>query len=138
MAVKNQAKKFHHISSHFTNGLFPAAALFITLFLVTGNIIFEHAALCCLGVGTLAAPVVYSCGLADWTTRFNKRAGKIFKRKQLFGAILIVVTLIFFCVRLYFGDSFLLTPYKFVYAGCVYLITGIVGYLGYMGGRFIV
>ena len=138
MVIKKQAKKIHHISSHFTNGLFPTAALCITLFLITGDILFENAAICCIAVGAIAAPVVYGCGLADWWVRFEKRRAKIFNRKRYVGAILVVFAIILISIRLYVGDEIATVGIaKYIYAGGIYIITGIVSYLGYLGGKFV-
>lgn len=139
MAIKKQAKKIHHISSHFTNGLFPTAALFITIFLLTGDRMFENAAICCIAVGTIAAPVVYGCGLADWWVRFEKRRAKIFNRKRYVGAVLVVIAILLISLRIYAGDEISTNGTgKYIYAGGIYIITGIVSYLGYLGGKFVV
>ena len=139
MKIKKQAQRLHHVSSHLTNGLFPTASLCITLFLLTGNILFENAALCCCAVGTLGAPIVYGSGFIDWHVRFNARRGRIFNRKRAVGAVLVLASLLAIVFRLYIGsDAATVGAVKYIYAGVVYLLTGVVGYLGYLGGKFIV
>ncbi|MCP4356360.1 MAG: hypothetical protein GY793_12205 [Proteobacteria bacterium] len=139
MILKKQAKKMHHISSHFTNGLFPTAAICITIFLLTGNKLFGNTALCCIAIGAIAAPVVYGCGLTDWWVRFEKRRAKIFDRKRYVGAVLVLFSIILISTRLYIGDDILTVGIgKYFYAGGIYIITSIVSYLGYLGGKFII
>jgi len=139
MVIKKQAQRIHHISSHFTNGLFPAASACITLFLLTGNTLFENASLCCCAIGAIGAPIVYVSGLFDWRVRFEKRRVRIFTRKRYIGVTLVLTSAILIVLRLSLGYEFTsVGALKYIYAGIIYLITGMVTYLGYMGGKFIV
>lgn len=139
MSIKKQAQRIHHISSHFTNGLFPAASACITLFLLTGNTLFENASLCCCAIGAIGAPIVYGSGLFDWRVRFKKRRVRIFIRKRYIGAALVLTSLLLIVFRLSLGDEFATVgAVKYIYAGLIYLLTGMVTYLGYLGGKFIV
>ena len=118
---------------------FPTAAVCITLFLLTGDILFENAALCCCAMGTLAAPVVYGSGLLDWSVRFKARRAKLFMRKRSVGVALVIVSALMITARLYLGAEFVtIGVEKYVYAGAIYILTGMATYLGYLGGKFIV
>lgn len=139
MVIKKQAQRVHHISSHFTNGLFPAASACITLFLLTGNTLFENASLCCCTIGVIGAPIVYVSGLFDWRVRFKKRRVRIFTRKRYIGAALVLTSLLLIAFRLSLGHELTTVgAVKYIYAGIIYLLTGMVTYLGYLGGKFIV
>ncbi len=139
MSAKKQAQRIHHISSHFTNGLYPAASACITLFLLTGNTLFENASLCCCAIGAIGAPIVYGSGLFDWRVRFKKRRVRIFTRKRYLGAALVLISLLLIAFRLSLGDEFATVgAVKYIYASLIYLLTGMVTYLGYLGGKFIV
>ena len=139
MQIEKEIRRLHHISSHFANGLFPAASICITLFLLTGNILFENAALCCCAIGTLASPVIYGSGLFYWRIHFKKRPGKIFTHKKYVGFALISVSLVLISLRLLFWSEFVtIEAVKYVYAGVIYILTGMATYLGYLGGKFIV
>ena len=139
MVIKKQAQRVHHISSHFTNGLFPAASACITLFLLTGNALFENASLCCCAIGAIGAPIVYVSGLFDWRIRFKKRRVRIFTRKRYVGAVLVLTSALLIIFRLSLGDDISSTgALKYIYAAIIYLMTGMVTYLGYIGGKFIV
>ena len=139
MAIKKQAQRVHHISSHFTNGLFPAASVCITAFLLTGDTLFENASLCCCAIATIGAPIVYGSGLLDWHVRFEKRRARIFSRKRAVGAILLLVSVLLIAFRLSLGAEIATVgAVKYVYAGAIYSLTGVVTYLGYQGGKFIV
>jgi uncharacterized membrane protein len=138
MQVEKEVRRLHHISSHFANGLFPAAAMCITLFLLTGQALFEHAALCCCAIGTLGSPFIYGSGLFYWRIRFKKRPGKIFIRKKYVGCALVVVSAVLIILRLAFWNEFVtIGAVKFAYAGVIYVLAGMAGYLGYLGGKFI-
>ena len=139
MSAKKQAQRIHHISSHFTNGLYPAASACITLFLLTGNTLFENASLCCCAIGAIGAPIVYGSGLFDWRVRFKKRRVRIFTRKRYLGAALVLISLLLIAFRLSLGDEVATVgAVKYIYASLIYLLTGMVTYLGYLGGKFIV
>jgi uncharacterized membrane protein len=139
MAIKKQAQHVHHISSHFTNGLFPAASACITLFLLTGNTLFENASLCCCAIGAIGAPIVYGSGLFDWRVRFKKRRVRIFTRKRYVGGASVLISVMLIAFRLSLGDDLTTVgAVKYVYAALIYLLTGMVTYLGYLGGKFIV
>ena len=139
MSTKKQAQRVHHISSHFTNGLFPAASACITLFLLTGNTLFENASLCCCAIGAIGAPIVYGSGLFDWSVRFKKRRVRIFTRKRYIGAALVLTSVLLIVFRLSLGEELTTVgAVKYIYAGIIYLLTGMVTYLGYLGGKFIV
>ena len=139
MELKKQPQRMHHVTSHITNGLIPTASVFITLFLMTGNVRFEHAAMCCCAIGAIGTPLVYGTGFLDWRIRFKKRRGKVFKRKIIIGAVLVVLSLLMVAFRLNVGQEIATAgPMRFIFAGTVYILTGIVTYLGYLGGKFIV
>lgn len=139
MFLKKQPQRIHHISSHFTNGLFPTASVCITFFLLTESVLFENAAFCCCGIGTLFAPVVYGSGMLDWRIRFNKRSAKIFTRKLVIGFSFVLVSSILMILRLSLGTETMTTgAMRYLYAGMIYVITCMVTYLGYLGGKFIV
>jgi uncharacterized membrane protein len=139
VTIQKQAQRVHHISSHFTNGLFPAASVCITLFLLTGAALFEDAVLCCVAIGTIASPVVYGSGLLDWQVRFKRRPARIFARKRYVGGALVLTSVLLIAVRLSLGrEVATIGASKYIYAGVIYLITGMATYLGHLGGRFIV
>lgn len=136
---KNQAQRIHHISSHFTNGLFPAASICITLFLLTGNFCYETATLWICTIAVISAPIVYSSGLFDWRNRFQTRKARIFLRKRNIGLVLVLLAAILIISRFYLGDRFFLFgTMKYFYAVYTYMLTGLATYLGYLGGKFIV
>ena len=139
MLTEKRTQRVHHISSHFTNGLFPAASVCITLFLFTGDRLFEGAALCCCVMGAISGPIVYGSGLLDWRVRLKKRPARIFARKRAVGLALVLISMLLIVFRLFLGNDLMTAgPVKHIYAGMVYILTAMVTYLGYLGGKFIV
>lgn len=139
MGIQKQAQRTHHIASHFTNGLFPAASACITLFLLTGDTLFENASLCCCAIGAVGAPIVYGSGLLDWRVRFRRRSARVFARKRLVGALLVLAAVLLVASRLSLGGEITTAgAVKYIYAGAIYLVTGMATYLGHLGGKFIV
>ena len=138
MFIKKQARRLHHISSHFTNGLFPAAAVCITLYLLTGSTLFDNASLCCCAMGAIAAPLVYGSGLLDWRYRFDKRRARIFNRKRAVGIALVLASLLLIAFRLSLvSELTTVGAAKYIYIGGIYILAVMVTYLGYLGGKFI-
>jgi uncharacterized membrane protein len=138
MSIKKQPQRVHHISSHFTSGLFPTASVCITLFLFNGDRLFESVALFCCVMGAIAAPVVYVSGLLDWCIRLKKRPARIFARKRAVGLALVLISMLLIAFRLFLGvDLATAGQIKYIYAGAIYVLTGMATYLGYLGGKFI-
>jgi hypothetical protein len=101
--------------------------------------LFENASLCCCAMAAIGAPIVYGSGLLDWRVRFEKRRARIFSRKRTVGAALVLVSVLLIAFRLSLGAELTTVgAAKYVYAGAIYLLTGMVTYLGYLGGKFIV
>lgn len=128
----------HHIGSHFTNGLMPVAALAITLYFITGDRSFETASFYCIVLAMMASPPVFFSGFLDWLTRFEGRSTRIFNHKRLFGVLFMLVSILIVVTRIIMPD--VATPasgWRYVYLAMIYLDTGFVTYLGYLGGKFI-
>ncbi len=128
----------HHISTHFTNGLFPVSSILLTLFLITPKESFESASFYCAIFGTLGIFPTYFSGIYDWKTRFKGRKTKIFNRKTRFGLLLLLLGITFVFWRL--ADSqimYSVSMGKIVFVAINYALSGLAGYLGYLGGKFI-
>lgn len=138
MTRKKITIHLHHISSHLTNGLFPASSLMITLFLLTGNTLYESTAFHCVIIGLLAAPAVFGSGAMDWKKRFNGRRTRIFNHKIIFGLLLLFLGILTVLIRISFAGSWEdFGVLGWVYIALIYLLTAITAYLGHLGGKFI-
>ena len=128
----------HHISSHFTNGLFPMAAVMITLHLLTGNAFFETTAFHCIVVGLLGVPLAYGSGVMDWKKRFEGRRTRIFDHKIAFGLLFLFLGAAAVFLRFTFEESIHAGEnVKWVYVALIYLSTAVAAYLGHLGSKFI-
>ena len=135
-------KKFfihiHHISTHFTNGMFPAASAMITLYLFTGNALYESTAFHCIVIGLLSIPLAYGSGIVDWKKRFQGRRTRIFDHKIGYGLLFIVLGLATVFIRVSFEENLLVDgTIKWVYISFTYALTIIATYLGHLGSKFI-
>ena len=138
MNLKKTPIHIHHIGSHFTSAMFPAASVLLTIFIFTGERSLERASFYCLLFGAAAAPFVYASGAYDWRTRFQARRTRIFDHKLFFGVIFVILSLIIIVSRVLWPD--LMTEngsYKWVYLAMVYTATAVAGYLGHLGSKFI-
>ncbi|MBF0275458.1 MAG: hypothetical protein HQK84_09530, partial [Nitrospinae bacterium] len=79
--IDKKAVRLHHVSSHFTNGLFPTSLLFLLLYVVSGNRNFEITSYYLLIIATIANPFTYFSGILDWILRFKKARTPIFNKK---------------------------------------------------------
>lgn len=128
----------HHISTHFTNGLFPAAALMITLFLYTGDPLFESTAFHCIAIGFLGIPFAYLSGVMDWKKRFQGRRTRTFDHKIAFGLLFLILGAVTFFIRWSYGEEINAAgAVKLVYVALIYILTGLATYLGHLGSKFI-
>lgn len=128
----------HHIGSHFTNGLMPVASLLLTVYFLFGGRGFETAAFYCVFVSMIAAPIVFFSGFLDWRTRFEGRSTLIFNHKRLFGVLFMLTSIVLVIWRIANPEVALpASGLRHVYLAMVYIDTGFVTYLGYLGGKFI-
>lgn len=138
MTRKKILVHLHHIATHFTNGLFPTAALMITIFLLTGNSMYEATAFNCIIVGFLGIPLAYGTGVADWKKRFQGRRTRIFDHKIAFGFIFLALGAVTVFLRWSFGEEIDSEgAMKWVYVSFIYILTGLATYLGHLGSKFI-
>lgn len=138
MTNKKILVHLHHISTHFTNGLFPTAAVMITLHLLTGDILFETTAFHCIIVGLLGIPLAYGSGVVDWKKRFQGRRTRTFDHKIAFGLLFLILGAATVFLRLTFEEPIHAGEnIKWVYIGLIYLSTALVTYLGHLGSKFI-
>ncbi len=138
MKLKKAVVHFHHISSHFTSAMFPAAAILLTLFFLIGGERLESAAYYCVIFGALASPVVYGTGAYDWRTRFQARRTSIFDHKLFFGMALLILSLAIVVSRIVWPDiATAANGYRWFYLILVYAATGTATYLGHLGSKFI-
>ncbi|MBI4378280.1 MAG: hypothetical protein HY578_04200 [Nitrospinae bacterium] len=128
----------HHISTHFTNSLFPVSGALITLYLFTNNSSFETASYYSMVFGLMAIPSAYGSGIYDWRTRFQGRKTFIFTNKVIFGIIfLIVASLCVIWRTVDAGIMYSMGWNKWLYVALVYSLTALATWLGYLGGKFI-
>lgn len=128
----------HHISTHFTNGLFPVASVMLTLYLYTGNAVYESTAFHCMVIGLLGIPVAYLTGITDWKKRFQGRRTKTFDHKIAFGIVFLLLALFAVFIRFSYEETKIAGETLWVaYIASNYILTGIVTYLGHLGSKFI-
>jgi len=138
MTRKKIAIHLHHMSSHITNGLFPAAAVMMTLYLFTGNSRYEATSFHCIFLGLFGMPIVYGSGLIDWRKRFKGRRTRIFDHKIFFGFLFCVFAVLAVSLRFSLGESIRANATFFpIYIALIYLLTILVAYLGHLGSKFI-
>jgi len=138
MTRKKILVHLHHISTHFTNGLFPTAAAMITLHLLTGNALFETTAFHCVVGGLLGIPLAYGSGVMDWKKRFEGRRTRIFDHKIAFGLLFLILGAAIVFLRVTFEESIHAGEnVKWAYVALIYLSTAVVTYLGHLGSKFI-
>jgi uncharacterized membrane protein len=132
------AVRVHHISSHFTNGLWPAGVVLFFSYLLTGKSAYESAAYYCFILSTLGSPFVLFSGVIDWKLRFKGRTTRIFTHKRVFGFIFMLLSILMVAWR--FFDPSAPTAesgYRIIYTVLLLLNCGFVIYLGYLGGKFL-
>ncbi len=137
--IGKQAIRFHHISSHFANGLLPVSFLFLLLFLLTGKNDYETASFLMALTGLCASPFTYITGILDWKIRFKSASTPLFQKKIRAGLALLIIGVIIVGIRFFMGADTLYGSSLFtgVYLCGNGVMTLLVFYLGYLGGKFL-
>ena len=99
--------KLHPVAAHFPNGLIPTAALFLLLYVVSGNTGFESTCFRLIVVATLVVPVSMVSGLLDWRKHFGRPHYSVFFKKIGLALSLLVLALV--AIGLRYGDPALMT-----------------------------
>lgn len=112
--------ELHPVAAHFPGGLIPTAALFLVLFIITGNIEFEATVFLLLVVATAVVPVSLGSGIYDRKKYFGDSKAAIFKKKIALGLTLLLLGFLSMLIRLSWHELFWLGSwYLWVYLGCV-------------------
>ena len=82
----------HAVAAHFPNALIPTLALFLVLFLVSGQASLDSAAYFLLLVVFPAVPITFATGVYDWKTLHAGARAPIFRRKIILASLLLVLT----------------------------------------------
>ena len=90
----------HPMLVHFPIVFFTAAPVFTILYVLTGKIQFEDAALDCLGGGVIFTPLAILTGLYTWWLNYMNRPLKPVKIKLTLSPILLALAVIAFIWRL--------------------------------------
>jgi len=128
----------HHISSHFTNALWPVGFLLLFSYFLTGKEAYESASFYMFIIGTLATPFTFGSGIIDWKTKYKGRSTRIFNHKRFFGMLFLLFSVVIVLWR--FIDPSLATSantHTSLYFALVFINCGFVSYLGHLGGKFI-
>ncbi len=128
----------HPIMSHLPNALFPVSLLFLILYMLYGNPKFECVSFYMVIAGTIAAPLTLLSGMLDWIILYKKGTSSIFPLKIKLGIALTVVGLVLIFLHsvspnIVINKGFLSYIYL-VILGCA---SGMVGVLGYLGGKLV-
>ncbi|MBI4827506.1 MAG: hypothetical protein HY804_01630 [Nitrospinae bacterium] len=137
MNLKKAPIHVHHITSHFTSAMFPAASLMLTMHALGASERFEAAAYYCIVFATFAAPMVYASGAYDWRTRFQARHTTIFDHKLVVGVALVLFSAGLVAIRTLWPESVAAGNGFAAYLLAVYLATAMAVYLGHLGSKFI-
>lgn len=118
----------HPMLVHFPIAFTISPVLFYLLYLVTDMSAFETTAFCCLGAGILfSAPAVLT-GFLTWWINYQARPSRPVRIKILFSALLVVIALAAFLLRL-----FLPCTAKILYFLLLVALIPIVSVIGWYG-----
>jgi len=126
----------HPMTVHFPIALSITGAVFMFLYLVSGNVLFEKIALGNIIVAAIAAPFAITAGVMSWYYNYGAIWTPIYRRKAFLSVQLVVLQVIVLVVRgavLRGGE--LAGPWFWVYAVLVVMLAPTVMGLGYFGGK---
>lgn len=137
LLLKLGESHLHPIMVHFSIAYSIAVSLLSLLYVLTGKIPFETASYYMLVLGFLSAPFAGLSGLFSWKVTYEGKMTKIFVRKLIFTAVLIVVITACFIWRTLNPDVLLRISLNYIYLTLVLSLVPIVTILGYDGGKIV-
>ena len=128
----------HAVAAHFPNGLLPASALFLALFLFKGVESFEATAFHLVTLCVLVTPLVLVSGLRDWQAKYGGMPGHIFYKKITLALILLILGIGAVTLRGVVGSwAGLGQEGQIVYLLLISGMLGCVTLLGHYGGQLV-
>ncbi len=137
LLLKLEEHHLHPILVHFSIAYSLAVSLLSFLYVFTGKIPFEIASYYMLVLGFLAAPIAGLSGLLSWNVTYEGKMTRIFARKIIFTAALIVVITACLVWRTLNPDVLVTTRLNYIYLSLVLSLVPIVTILGYDGGKIV-
>lgn len=92
----------HPISAHFPSAFFPFAAVFLVLFVIKGDHVFDVGAKFALWSGVFTNPIAIASGFVDWKVKYKAARVPIFKKKiaySIAAQVLAVICVIWHCMQ---------------------------------------
>lgn len=136
MKIGKYTIRFHSISAHFTNSLYPVAIFFLVLYHFTARDSFRSTYFYLMVLATLTSPVTYLTGIIEWRQKFKGAKVKVFVRKYSYGLALVCLGTL--CTLWYYINPQILTDKGGWYFPFIILNLSILPfavYLGYLGGK---
>ncbi|MFQ5330335.1 MAG: DUF2231 domain-containing protein [Thermodesulfobacteriota bacterium] len=90
-SIKEKDTHIHTILIHFTNALYPVAALFIFLFLIFGSSSLNETYLYIMLLATISTPISYVAGIYEWKRRYQGAMKPIFVSKIRYGPVIFII-----------------------------------------------
>ena len=138
LLLKIEEWHLHPMTVHFSIAYSIAVSLLALLYVFTGEISFEIASYYMLVLGFLTSPIAGLSGLLSWKVTYEGKMTKIFVRKIIFTAVLIVITSACFVWRTLNPDVILArTDLNYIYLALLLSLVPTVTILGYDGGKII-
>jgi predicted heme/steroid binding protein/uncharacterized membrane protein len=124
----------HPIVVHFPIALLMASSLFLILYLITARISFEATSFSLLIVGALSSLFAIGTGLFTWWVNYQLRLTPLTRRKIQLSVVLLIVETAAICWRVWSPNAVVPSMHP-LYVMMVFILTPIVGLLGYYGGQ---
>jgi uncharacterized membrane protein len=128
----------HPVIVHFPIAYSLLVPLLALMYLFTGEISFEAASYYLLILGFLSAAFAGVFGLFSWKFNYHSWLSKIFFRKIVLTAILMVVSAVCFVWRIIDPNILIArTDLVYIYVALVVSFIPIVAIIGYYGGKIV-
>lgn len=135
---KAEALHFHSMLVHFPIAYSITAALFLILYLYSGERTAETASYYMLVLGSLSTPFAGITGLFSWKTTYHGEASRIFVVKKYLTALMVIIIWIACLWRTFTPE--LMTAAQgpdYLYMLLVMSLTPIAAVLGHYGGKLV-
>jgi predicted heme/steroid binding protein/uncharacterized membrane protein len=129
----------HSVFSHFTVSSFVLSPIFLMVYLLYSELnLFENLSFYFLIIGMVSLPFSIGTGLLDWWIKYSLDMTKLFKKKLIFGMLLLLSAIV--CIMWRISEVNLVLhkqPYYPVYVGINLSLLFHAVMLGWIGGKLV-
>ncbi|MEI8033474.1 MAG: hypothetical protein WCH05_09030 [Chlorobiaceae bacterium] len=126
----------HAVAAHFSNGLIPVAVLYLSLFLLSGDLSMGSTVLHLLFIVILFIPVSFFSGIREWKIKYKGAPTPVFRKKIRLSLLLFMLSVASVTLGLSVPDILIQQgPLHWIDLFVLFMMLPVVVLLGHYGGK---